>query len=231
MAGLFLVLEGIDGAGKSSQLAMLADYMRRNGSKVRTQHFPRMEERPYGPMVAAFLRGDYGRDVDPHLAALLYALDRQRAAPEIREWLQGGGVYIADRYVHSNICYQCAKLPTAEARQKMAIWIEDLEYRHHGIPRPDLALFLDAPLAFTLANLRGKREGEDRKYLAGGEDIHEADNSLQERVRREFLDYAEKSRSELSVVDCSDGDGGMADARIVHSRIIDKLRYYNLVTR
>ena len=77
--GLFLVLEGGDGAGKSSQLSLLAEFLQRSGRKVKPQHFPRLDVKPYGEIIAAYLRGEYGKlgQVHPRLAALLYALDRR----------------------------------------------------------------------------------------------------------------------------------------------------------
>lgn len=231
MRGLFLVLEGIDGSGKSSQIAMLADYFRKGGRAVATMHFPRMGDKPYGEMVAAFLRGEYGNGVDPRLAALLFALDRLRAAPELRAALKRGDVVIADRYVHSNIAYQCAKVDDPARRERLAAWIEELEYRHHNLPRPDLALFLDAPLDFTFANLTGRRTGDDRTYLEGKRDIHEDDLDLQERVRREFVDFAERHKNEMGIVDCGDAGGGMAAPAVVNSRILDALRYYGIASR
>ena len=224
MRGLFLVLEGIDGSGKSAQLAMLAEHFRKSGRMVAMVHFPRMADKPYGEMVAAFLRGEYGDALDPRLAALLFALDRLRAAPELRARLERGEVVVADRYVHSNIAYQCAKLAVPDERERLAAWIEDLEYRHHNLPRPDLALFLDAPLGFALANLSGTRSGGDRAYLEGKRDIHEADKELQERVRREFLGLAERRKNELAVVDCRDAEGGMAAPEAVNGRVLDALR-------
>ena len=231
MQGLFLVIEGIDGAGKSSQINMLVDYFRHSGRKVMTLHFPRVGEKPYGEMIAGFLRGDFGQNVHPRLAALLYALDRMRAAPDIKESLKRGEVVIADRYVHSNIAYQCAKVEEPKDRERLAEWIEELEYRTHNLPRPDLALFLDAPLGFALGNLARQRSGPDRGYLQGKKDIHEADSSLQEKVRAEFLRYAERHKNELAVVDCKDQDGGMATPSVVGSRILDALRYYGIASR
>lgn len=231
MNGLFVTLEGIDGAGKSSQVDKLADYFRRDGRATTVIHFPRAEEKPYGPMTAAFLRGEYGANVDPHLAALLYALDRKQASAGIRERLQRGEVVVADRYVHSNIAYQCAKIADIGERDLMADWIEELEYKHHAVPRPDLALFLDAPLNFALGNLTRGRSGGDRAYLEGGEDIHEADTELQERVRSEFLRYAERNHHDLAVVDCSDQAGAMASASVIGSRILDALRYFGIASK
>lgn len=231
MRGLFLALEGIDGAGKSSQLSLLGDYFRRAGRTVRTLHFPRLNEKPYGEMIASFLRGEYGAvdAVHPRLAALLYALDRMKAGPELKAFLDQGGVLVADRYLYSNIAYQCAKVDDPAERGKLADWIETLEYIHHAIPRPDLTLFLDTPLSFALPGLEGRRAGPDRDYLRGGRDIHEASENLQERVRNEFLALARTRSTEVAAVDCGDMAGGMADKATIHSRVLDALRYHALI--
>ena len=75
--------------------------------------------------------------------ALLYAGDRAEAAPMIRRWLEAGKFVIVDRYVYSNVGYQCAKIDAPADRERLREWIIDLEYGHNGIPQPDLSLFLD----------------------------------------------------------------------------------------
>lgn len=231
MKGKFLVLEGGDGAGKSSQLALLTDFFKKSCGKVKSLHFPRLTAKPYGEMIADFLRGEFGAvdAVHPRLAALLYALDRQQAAPLLRTFVDSGGVLLADRYLFSNIAYQCAKVADPDERAGLADWIEKLEYGTYGIPRPDLTLYLDVPLSFAMANLRQERGGDDRAYLKGGRDIHEDSASLQERVRDEFLRLARERTGELGVVDCRGADGGMADRQTIHSRVVDALRYYGVV--
>lgn len=233
MGGTFLTLEGIDGAGKSLQLRMLAEFFQRNAGKTWTVHFPRTAVKPYGDMVAAYLRGEYGEldSVHPKLAALLYALDRREAAGEIRAQLASGTTVIADRYVHSNIAYQCVRIADETARKTMTRWIEELEYLHHNLPRPDLSLFLDAPLSFALKNLEGGRASADREYLRGAKDIHETREGYQEKVRRAFLDFAHDRPTELAVVDCRDRNGSMAQPAVIHSRIVDALRYYGVTNR
>ena len=224
MRGLLLVLEGVDGSGKSSQIEMLAEYFQKVGMKVAAMHFPRVYEQPYGVMVGALLRGEFGVNVDPHFAALLFSLDRLHAAPELRARVKRGEVVILDRYVYSNIAYQTAKVADPERRRILGDWIEELEFKHHDLLRPDLALFLDAPLEFTLANLAEKREGADREYLRGKKDIHESDLNLQIKVRHEFLAYAGKPGSDLQVVACSNASGGMATPNVVKRRILEFLR-------
>lgn len=230
---MFIVLEGLDGAGKSSQLDLLSKQMAKGGKKVRTLHFPRLDQKPYGDMIASFLRGEYGTLdlVHPRLAALLYALDRREAADDLRQTLAEGGTLLVDRYVLSNLAYQGAKIADAEEKAKLADWVETLEYIHHNIPTPDLTLFLDAPLSFTLDKLSGGRKGADRDYLKGKQDIHEASQALQKLVRQEFLALAKKRPSEIAVVDCSDPDqeSGMATSSTINSRITDALRYHALI--
>ncbi|MCL2000016.1 MAG: dTMP kinase [Planctomycetes bacterium] len=232
MKGLFLALEGGDGAGKSSQAAMLADFLRRGKKTVHTLHFPRLAAKPYGEMIASYLRGDYGElnEVNPHLAALIYALDRREAAKDIQGVLSAGETLIADRYFFSNLAYQCARTANPEEKQRLADWIETLEYGHHAIPRPDITLYLDTPLSFSLRTLSENRSGNDRGYLKGGRDIHEDNRTLQERVRDEFLALARNRPREIRSVDCRDENGGMADKATILSRIIDALRHYRLLT-
>ena len=150
--------------------------------------------------------------------ALLYAGDRADMAPQIRKWQEEGKVVIVDRYVYSNIGYQCAKIADKEARLRLNDWILHLEYEVNKIPRPDVSLFLDVPFSFTKSRLTEQREGDDRSYLNGAADIHEQSLSLQERVREVYISSAERDR-ELVVVDCSNDEGVMASPEQIFSRI------------
>jgi dTMP kinase len=156
--------------------------------------------------------------VDPYIVALLFAGDRADMAPQIRAWQAEGKVVIVDRYVYPNIGYQCAKLATEEQRAKLKQWILDTEYGYYNIPRPDLSLFLDVPFAFTERKLTEVREGDDREYLKGGKDIHEASLDLQRRVREVYLESAAAS-DDLKVVDCSTTEGAMASPEVIFERI------------
>ena len=217
---MFIVLEGLDGAGKSTQIKKLREMFAEQGIASEYLHFPRFDAPVYGDLIARFLRGELGGidQVDPYIVALLYAGDRADAAKLIRGWQQEGKVVIVDRYVYSNIGYQCAKIEDSEARQRLNEWIFDLEYNYNAIPRPDVSLFLDVPFAFTEKRLTEQREGDDRTYLNGAADIHEQSLTLQQRVREVYLN-ASKVDERLVVVDCSDNDGAMASPEEIFSRI------------
>lgn len=218
---MFIVLEGLDGAGKSTQIAKLNEMFRQRGVECEYIHFPRFDSSVYGDLIARFLRGEFGSadSVNPYLVALLYAGDRSNFITTIKQWLDEGKVVIADRYVYSNIGYQCAKLNSSDERRALCDWILNTEYGYFAIPRPDLSLFLDVPFAFTKRKLTEQREGDDRAYLQGGKDIHEASLDLQQRVREVYLDAA-TTYDDLKVVDCSTDDGDMATPEAIYERIM-----------
>ena len=217
---MFIVLEGVDGSGKSTQIAALREMFAQKGIPTEYLHFPRFDAPYFGDLIARFLRGELGgvEQVDPYIVAMLYAGDRRDAASLIRGWIQEGKVVICDRYVYSNIGYQCAKVASAEEREKLREWILSLEYDYFAIPRPDVSLFLDVPFAFTERKLlQEQREGDDRAYLHGKKDIHEQSMELQRQVRQVYIDAAECDET-MHVVDCSI-DGQMASPEVIFERI------------
>lgn len=219
-----IVLEGLDGAGKSTQIGMLQKRLAERGIAYEYLHFPRFDAPVYGELIARFLRGELGGvdRVDPYVVALLYAGDRAGAAPMIRSWLDAGKFVILDRYVYSNVAYQCAKIDDAEARHRLRDWIVDLEYRHNAIPVPDVSLFLDVPFGFTRRKLEEVREGDDRGYLQGKKDIHESSLALQRRVREVYLEQAAADDA-FRVVSCTGVQDEMLAPEAIFARIETEL--------
>jgi len=205
---MLIVLEGLDGAGKSTQVKMLKSYLESVCNGLRYIHFPRYDAPVYGSLISRFLRGDFGSitSVHPQLVALLFAEDRHGAAPFIRKSLSEGKTVLLDRYVYSNIAYQCAKLDDHSASEELRHWILDTEYGDFQLPRPDLNIFLDVPIDFVESNLGHQRMGSDRDYLLGNRDIHEADIEFQRKVRDIYRLQASQDRSFISVK-CSDDSG------------------------
>lgn len=220
----FIVIEGLDGAGKSTQVALLRNLAEQRGKVVEYVHFPRFDTPVYGELIAKFLRGELGSvsEVDPYLTALIYAGDRANAAEMISAWLSEGKFVVIDRYVCSNIAYQCAKFDDQATKTKLREWILNLEYGYNKIPHPDLTLFLDVPFKFTEKKLTETRIGDDRDYLNGKADIHEASLDLQRRVREAYL--AEDALSaDFHVVGCGDSDGNMLPPTDIFNKIVDKI--------
>jgi len=114
---MLIVLEGLDGAGKSTQVELVRRMFAQEGVESHFLHFPRFDAPVYGELIARFLRGELGAvdKVDPYLVALLFAGDRADAAAQLRCWLDAGHAVVLDRYVYSNVGFQCAKLPAGGA--------------------------------------------------------------------------------------------------------------------
>jgi dTMP kinase len=217
----FIVIEGLDGSGKTTQINLVEEYLSKQNIKSKFLHFPRPEAPFFGEMIARFLRGELGSidKVDPYVVAMLYAGDRHDAAKMIRDWLNQGYAVIADRYLYSNIGFQCAKLGNRKEQESLATWIKGLEYKHYGIPVPDLNLFLKVPFVFTQKSLLSKRRGSDRDYLLGSEDIHENDLEFQKKVREVYLRQVEQNE-DFEEIDCAGSNGSM----LKPIDIFDKIR-------
>ena len=207
---MLVVLEGLDGAGKSTQVKRLRSYLESIYGTLEYIHFPRYDAPVYGDLISRFLRGDFGsnENVHPQLVALLFAEDRHGAAPGMKASLAEGRCVLLDRYVYSNIAYQCAKLSDKEEAETLREWIFNTEYGSFELPRPDLNIFLDVPIGFVEEKLNSTRGGDDREYLNGAQDIHEADIEFQKRVREIYRRQCELDPKFIRI-DCSDEYGMM----------------------
>ncbi len=224
---MLIVLEGLDGSGKSTQVAALKKYLEKRTGSLEYIHFPRYDAPVYGELISRFLRGEFGGNevVHPQLVALLFAEDRHGAAPQIRKALAEGKTVLLDRFVYSNIAYQCAKLPEGPERERLRNWILETEFGPFGLPRPDINIFLDVPISFVEERLSAQRKGSDRAYLEGSSDIHEADIAFQKTVCSIYRREAELDSSMLRV-DCAGPDGRMLPPETITSRVEALVDHY-----
>ena len=223
---MLIVIEGLDGSGKSTQVKRLKDYLTQTYGQVNYIHFPRYDSPVYGDLISRFLRGDFGNidQVHPQLVALLFAEDRHGAAPGMKAALERGEIVLLDRYVYSNIAYQCAKLQDSSEAERLRDWILETEYGPFGLPRPDLNIFLDVPVGFVQEKLNSHRQGGDRDYLEGHQDIHEASIDFQKQVRSLYLSQCGADADFLRI-DCSSADGKMLPPDEISAKvreIVDK---------
>ncbi|MBR2608156.1 MAG: thymidylate kinase [Bacteroidales bacterium] len=217
---MLVVLEGLDGAGKSTQVKKLRTYLESLFGSLEYVHFPRYDAPVYGDLISRFLRGDFGSNetVHPQLVALLFAEDRHGAAPAMKKVLEDGGTVLLDRYVYSNIAYQCAKLSDSEEAERLRDWIFNTEYGDFDLPKPDLNIFLDVPIGFVESKLKADRGGQDREYLGGAQDIHEADIEFQKRVRAIYQRQCELDPKFIRI-DCSDEYGEMLPPGAIFAKV------------
>lgn len=169
--GKLIVLEGIDGSGKRTQIEMLSRALGSHDIPHASLSFPRYD-RFFGKLVAQFLNGDFGRlvDVDPHFSALLYAGDRLESKPEIEAALASGKTLLADRYIGSNLAHQGARV-RAQKRAAFLNWLKQLEYDIYGLPREDLVIYLRVPVG-EAHRLVGKKSA--RQYTKRKRDLQES---------------------------------------------------------
>lgn len=225
----FIVIEGLDGSGKSTQLKLLKKYLDSNNISYKYLHFPRTEDGIFGDLVARFLRGDLGKinEVNPYLVGLIYAGDRENAKTEINKWIADDKLVIIDRYVYSNMAFQGAKLNDKTEKEKLRKWLTELEYDYYKIPKPNVSFFLDVPFSFTTNSLTNQRDGDDRNYLQGKQDIHEADLNFQENVRQEYLSLI-KTDPDFKLIECFNSQGKMLTPDIIFEKLINELKAYNI---
>jgi dTMP kinase len=136
----------------------------------------------------------------------------------MKEILRNGGHILLDRYVYSNIAYQCAKLKDTNEAESLREWIFNTEYGDFNLPKPDLNIFLDVPIGFVESKLKADRGGEDREYLGGAQDIHEADIEFQKRVRDIYREQCLKDPKFIRI-DCSDENGCMLPPDTIFEKI------------
>ncbi|MGD1211461.1 MAG: thymidylate kinase [Candidatus Acidiferrales bacterium] len=185
--GKFIVLEGIDGSGKRTQLEALVRALTARGVAFTQVSFPRYDGF-FGKLVARFLNGEFGAlaDVDPHFSALLYAGDRLESKAVIEGALASGKTVLADRYVGSNLAHQGSRVPR-EKREEFIAWLKQLEYQIYGLPAEDLVVYLRVPVieAHRLAGERGARG-----YTKLSRDLQEADVAHLEEASQVYDELA-----------------------------------------
>jgi dTMP kinase len=201
--GVLLAIEGIDGSGKGTQAARLADAARAAGYTVASFSFPTYDGNPFSRAVAGYLNGEFGSadEVHPELAAMLYAGDRFHARPQLVEAIAQHDLVVCDRYVGSNAAHQGAKLD-GDQRAELLAWLDEVEYGEFALPRPDLVVLLDAPVALARQLVGRKAE---RSYTTLEADIHEADAEHSSATRDLYLELA--ARNNWRVVS-TEGDEG-----------------------
>jgi dTMP kinase len=188
--GVLLAIEGIDGSGKGTQGAALVETARAGGYSVSLFSFPTYDGNPFSRAVADYLNGEFGSadDVHPELAAMLYAADRFHARRDLVDAVEQRDLVVCDRYVGSNAAHQGAKLE-GETRERLLAWLEEVEYGEFALPRPDVVVLLDAPVA--LARRRVGRKPA-RGYTTLEADIHEADAAHSSATRDLYLELARR---------------------------------------
>jgi dTMP kinase len=214
--GKFIVIEGPDSSGKSTQFKRLF-FRVPETMKMHTAHFPQYEE-PSSHFVREYLAGQYGTvdAIGPYQASLFYALDRFDASVKrVKKWLAAGDTVMFDRYVASNMGHQGSKITDDKKRRDFFKWLYELEYGILQIPKPDLNIILHVP-AKIAAELRAKQE--DKKDGSIKNDIHERDMAHLENTRKVYLQLADLFPNDFTVIECAP-KGKLMSVDEVHEKV------------
>jgi dTMP kinase len=213
--GKFIVLEGIDGSGKRTQIEALAREFGRRGMALSQISFPNYGGF-FGKLVAQFLNGEFGplAAVDPHFSALLYAGDRLESKPAIESALAAGKIVLADRYVASNLAHQGARAPR-EKRPEFLAWLKQLEYQVHALPAEDLVIYLRLPVA-EAHRLVGRKGARD--YTKSRRDLQEADVTHLEAASQVYDELARQPN--WITIECfNTASGALREPAEIHAEI------------
>ncbi|MFA4936867.1 MAG: thymidylate kinase [Patescibacteria group bacterium] len=199
--GLFIVLEGTDGSGKTTQFKLLVTALKRAGYSVKTADFPQYSK-PSGYFVKQYLNGKYGqsRDISPQLGSMFYAVDRFQTSVKINQWLKQGRIVVANRYVLSSAAHQGGKIISTTKRREFWRWLFNLEHKIFGIPVPDKYILLHTPTKQSQKLVLRKAL---RRYLHLSHrkrDIHEKDIKHLKAAEKVYLELAKTYH--IPVIEC-----------------------------
>ena len=238
-----MAIEGIDGSGKGTQAQMLLERATGMGYTAALLSFPQYQVTQSSKWIAKYLKGDFGEliEVHPLFAGTLFALDRFECKNQIMHSLKEHVLVIMDRYVASNLAYQGARVANDD-RAKFVDRLLKLEYEIYGLPKPDLTLFLDMPVAFSehLISERGIRaytaDNEIKGAVAeqvdvppGRYDIHEENTAYLHAVHEMYYQLIQSNDLyPHEVINCQNEDGRLRSrediAREVWSAVEGKLK-------
>ncbi len=213
--GQFIVFEGIDGSGKSTQVEFLMKRLKDEGfdeNEIKYIKFPRYGENFFGRMITEYLHGKFGPadKVNPYLASLIYAGDRWAEKDKLQKWLEDGNIIICDRYADSNLIHQTSKLKDDGEKDKMEKWLDELEYGEYKIPKPDIIFYVDIDIKMSEKFLENKE----------GKDGHESNGDYLKSCQNEGRRFAKK-RGWVLIDSMKDSE--MAPKEEIHEKIWKEL--------
>lgn len=202
MSGKLIVLDGLDGSGKSTQFEIIKNYLENHSIDCKAISFPDYDK-PSSTLVKMYLSGEIcseASDINAYAASSFYAVDRYVSYKKY--WEQdylNGKLILASRYITSNAIHQMAKMDKSKWEDFIK-WLFEYECDKLGMPYPDCVIFLDMPIEVSQKLLSKRYNGDEAK-----KDIHESNINYLKACRESALYAAEKLG--WHIVECSkDGE-------------------------
>ncbi len=179
--GFFITFEGIEGSGKTTQINLLAEYLKNKGCDVLVSREP--GGTPLGEKIRNLLLDPQYDSMDYRTEILLYAADRaQHVKEKIKPALKNGKIVISDRFADSNLAYQAAgRGLDYEMVYQINDWVIDSTW-------PDLTFILDVDIK------EGLKRARAQSFEAEGDRLEREVDDFHQRVREAYLKMAEKER-------------------------------------
>ncbi len=219
--GKLIVIEGLDGSGKSTQLDLLPQSLKNMGIDCKKVSFPDYDSRS-SELVKMYLAGEFGNrpdDVNAYAASVFYTVDRYASfKSNWGEFYNNGGTVISGRYTTSNAVHQTSKLPEDKWKDFLD-WLYDFEYNKVGIPKPDKVIFLDMPVSVSQNLLSVRYSGDEQK-----KDIHESNVKYLENCRKAANFTAEYSG--WTKINCADGNSARSIEDIASDVLAETLKLF-----
>ncbi len=209
MNGKLIVIEGLDGSGKSTQIEILKNRLSALGKNIRQIKLPDYDNKS-STLVKMYLGGEFGSDpadVNIYAASLFYTVDRYANYKNV--WSDdylGGTLILADRYTTSNAVHQTVKL-SKDKWDSYLDWLFETEYEKVGIPKPDAVIFLDMDVDISQKLMSKRYCGEETK-----KDVHEANVDYLKKCHEAALYTAE--RFGWKVIKCYEGESPLPIEKI-----------------
>lgn len=206
--GKLIVIDGIDGAGKTTQIKLLRKYLALQGQalQIKVISFPQYGKNEYAEKIYLYLSGKFV-EVDQYSIAKAYAADRKTVREQILHWLENGKLVIANRYISSSKAHLGANLDD-EKREEFIRWIDELEYQTNGMPKENLTILLKVD----------PKVGQQNALKDHKEDIHEKSIEHEEKAAQIYLELSQNEPNWV-VVNCMD-NGKMKSPEDIHKEII-----------
>ena len=202
--GKLIVIDGTDGSGKATQVALLSKRLAKEGYKIKNVDFPEYDKNFFGKFIGECLTDEkYNfKDTHPKIISALYAADRWESKKQMEEWIDKGYVVIANRYVSANQIHQGGKVHSEKERKEFLSWLDTMEHSVFKIPRPSIVLYLSLPISIVNELIAKRDSTAARGYKGIKKDVHESDPKHLENARKSALKLI-KELNNFVQVDCA----------------------------
>ncbi len=209
---MFIVIDGIDASGKSTQVELLSWELTRLWKTVKVLDFPRYDQES-SYFVRKYLNGDYGKNVSAEMSSLFFALDRFDANYDFRDDMEKYDYIIANRYVSSSMIHHGCKIDDITQRGIFLKRLQNLEYKICGIPQPDKILFL------SMSFENNQKLLQKRAYESGTTelDLHERDTKYMRKAWQTAHDIS--AQQWWILIDCEE-NGELLDRESITEKIL-----------